>query len=217
MLSKETALGITERRERERVAVREKILDAARELFVAEGYEAVTMRKIAERIEYSPTAIYFHFRDKEDLMHELCDADFAALAGKFQKISRIADPIDQLRQIGRTYVEFAIEKPNHYRVMFMTPKPPMRAEDSRLKRGNIQEDAYAFLVATVEAAMAAGRFSPEYTDADAVAQMVWSSTHGVVSLHIAKCTDDWVPWKDVRRTAYEVIEVMIRGLAKDAR
>ena len=50
------------------------ILDAARELFATEGYEAVTMRRIADRIEYSPTAIYFHFKDKESLVRELCDA-----------------------------------------------------------------------------------------------------------------------------------------------
>jgi len=61
-------MGIIERRERERKAVRKKILDAARELFVAEGYDAVTMRRIAETIEYSPTAIYFHFKDKETLI-----------------------------------------------------------------------------------------------------------------------------------------------------
>ena len=172
------------------------------------------MRKIAERIEYSPTAIYFHFADKEALMRELCDADFATLAGQFQKIARVGDPIERLRQIGRGYVAFAIDKPNHYRLMFMTPRPPMRSEESRLSKGNPQEDAYAFLRTTVEEAIASRRLRPEYSDADAVAQMVWSGTHGVVSLHIAKCNDDWVPWKDVRETAHELIEVTIRGLVR---
>ncbi len=73
-------MGTKERREREREELRTRILDAARELFAEEGYEAVTMRRIADRIEYSPTAIYFHFRDKEALMRELCDHDFRALA-----------------------------------------------------------------------------------------------------------------------------------------
>lgn len=215
MLSKETALGISERRERERKEIREKILDAARELFVSEGYEAVTMRKIAEKIEYSPTAIYFHFRDKEALLRELCEADFAALSAEFQKIGRIADPVERLRRIGRAYVGFAIAYPNHYRLMFMTPHPVARCSDEREAiRGNPEEDAYAFLKVTVEEAIASGRLRPEYADAELVSQMVWAGTHGVVSLHIAKRQDDWVAWRDVKTTAQELIEVMIRGLLR---
>jgi AcrR family transcriptional regulator len=205
-------LGITQRRERERKEVREKILDAARELFVAEGYEAVTMRKIAEKIEYSPTAIYFHFRDKEALMQELCDTDFAALASEFQKIAKVADPVERLRRIGQAYVAFALAYPNHYRLMFMTPHPPV---DSRIAHGNPEEDAYAFLKATVAEAIGRGLLRAELTDADLVSQMVWAGTHGVVSLQIAKCNDDWIEWRDARTSAHELIDVMIRGLVRE--
>jgi AcrR family transcriptional regulator len=209
-------LGTTERRERERQELKTRILDAARELFAEQGFEAVTMRKIAERIEYSPTAIYFHFKDKQALLQELCDTDFGALAQEFQKIARIADPIDRLRQIGRAYVSFATEYPNHYRLMFMTPPPVgMCAADSRIARGNPEEDAYAFLRATAEEAIASGRLRPEFKDADLVSQMVWAGTHGVVSLHIAKQGDDWVEWRDARKTAQALIEVMIRGLVRE--
>jgi AcrR family transcriptional regulator len=209
-------LGTTERRDRERQQLRTRILDAARELFAEQGYEAVTMRKIAERIEYSPTAIYFHFKDKEALLRELCDTDFGALAQEFRKIARIADPVDRLRHIGRAYVGFALDFPNHYRIMFMTPHPPgIRAEDSAITRGNPEEDAYAFLRATTAEAIAAGRLRPEFKDADLVSQMVWAATHGVVSLHIAKCNDDWVEWRDAKKTAHAVIEVMIRGLVRE--
>jgi AcrR family transcriptional regulator len=209
-------LGTTERRDREKHELRDSILDAARTLFAEQGYEAVTMRKIAEKIEYSPTAIYFHFKDKQSLLRELCDTDFGALAHEFQKIARIDDPIDRLRHIGRAYVGFAIEHPNHYRLMFMTPHPAaIRAEDSRIARGNPEEDAYAFLRATVAAAIAGARLRPELSDADLVSQMVWSGTHGVVSLQIAKCNDDWVEWRDARETASALIEVMIRGLVRE--
>jgi len=209
-------VGTIERRERERQELRDRILDAARELFVEQGYEAVTMRKIAERIEYSPTAIYFHFKDKQALLVELCDADFGALAQEFQKIARIADPIERLRQIGRAYVGFGIASPNHYRLMFMTPHAlGMRPEDSRLRKGNPEEDAYAFLRATTAEAIASGRLRPELSDADLVSQMVWAGTHGVVSLHIAKCNDNWVEWRDAKATAHALIDVMIRGLLRE--
>lgn len=209
-------MGTTERRERERKELRGQILDAARVLFAEQGFEAVTMRKIAERIEYSPTAIYFHFKDKDALLRELCDTDFAALAHEFQKIARIEDPVDRLGAIGRAYVAFGVGYPNHYRLMFMTPKPDgLHAEDSRLTRGNPEEDAYAFLRATTAEAIAAGRLRPEFSDADLVSQMVWSGTHGVVSLHIAKCNDDWVEWRDTTATAHALIETMVRGLLRE--
>jgi AcrR family transcriptional regulator len=208
-------LGTTERRERERQEIRGRILDAARELFAEEGYDAVTMRRIAEKIEYSPTAIYFHFRDKHALMQELCDEDFGALAQQFQGIAGIADPVDRLRQIGQAYVDFALSHRNHYRLMFMTPHPEaMRPEDSRWTRGNPEEDAYAFLRATVAEAIAAGRLLAEFSDPDLVSQMVWAASHGVVSLHIAKCKDAWVDWRDPKHTAHAQIEVMIRGLSR---
>jgi AcrR family transcriptional regulator len=209
-------LGTTERRERERQELRDRILDAARTLFAEQGYDAVTMRKIAEKIEYSPTAIYFHFKDKQTLLQELCDTDFGALAHEFQKIARIADPIDRLRQIGRAYVSFAIAYPNHYRLMFMTPsKASLNPDSSRLARGNPEEDAYAFLRATVSEGIAAGRMRPELSNADLVSQMVWAGTHGVVSLHISNCDDSWIDWYDARETAHALIETMLRGLVRN--
>src|SRR5215471_10121676 len=96
-------MGSVARREREKLATRELILDAARELFAHEGYDAVTMRGIAEKIEYSPTAIYLHFADKDTLIHELCVADFQALAAAFQPIARVPDPIERIKRTGRAY------------------------------------------------------------------------------------------------------------------
>ena len=116
-------MGTKERRERERDAVRTQILDAARELFVEHGYEGVSMRGIAEKIEYSPTMIYQHFPDKETLIKELCYTDFGKLADALQDTLKIPDPIERLRKCGEEYVQFAITYPNHYRLMFMTPMP----------------------------------------------------------------------------------------------
>lgn len=209
-------MGINERREREREEVRTKILDAARALFASEGYEAVTMRRIARAIEYSPTALYLHFKDKESLIRDLCRADFQSLAHSFSRIGKEKDPIVRLRKIGRAYVEFAEEHPNHYRLMFMTP--PLRAEGedlAELGRGNPEEDAYAFLRATVAQAIGSGRLRPGLRDADLVAQAVWAGTHGVISLHIAKQGDPWIDWRPVKKTAALVIDALISGLTRN--
>ena len=206
-------MGPTERRQRERDGTRGRILDAARQLFVSEGYDGVSMRRVAEMIEYSPTAIYFHFRDKETLIRELVDNDFLALARSFAGASAIADPVDRLKATGLAYARFGLEYPNHYRLMFMTPHES-RKEDSGIERGNPEEDAYAFLKSIVGEATAQSRFRPEYSDVDLTSQTVWSGVHGVVSLEIAKCNDDWVEWVDVSRRLQTMVDVLVDGLTR---
>jgi AcrR family transcriptional regulator len=205
-------LGPKERREREREEIRTRILDAARELFANEGVESVTMRRIADRIEYSPTAIYFHFRDKEALLAELCDCDFRSFAHGFIEIAQIADPVERLRAAGRAYVSFGLSNPSHYRLMFMTPKT---TEASTIAKGNPEEDSYAFLRSIVAELMEQGRFRDDITDVDLAAQVMWSAMHGLVSLEIAKCKDEWVEWRPVEERAKAVSDMMIRGLLKD--
>ena len=207
-------MGLKERREREKRVVRKKILDAARELFAAEGYEAVTMRKIARRIEYSPTAIYLHFRDKKAVMDALCDTDFLQLAKQFRKIAEIADPIERLRAAGYAYCSFALKHPNHYRLMFMTPHPPHRPEESAIEHGNRDQDAYAFVQWTVGEAIAQKRLRPELDDVELVAQIVWSAVHGWVSLRMTKCNEVWVDWRPDKRSIEAVIDTNIRGLLR---
>lgn len=205
-------MGPKERREREREEIRTRILDAARELFANEGVESVTMRRIADRIEYSPTAIYFHFRDKEALLAELCDCDFRSFAHGFIEIAQIADPVERLRAAGRAYVSFGLNNPSHYRLMFMTPKT---TEASTIAKGNPEEDSYAFLKGIVSELMQQGRFRDDITDVDLAAQVMWSAMHGLVSLEIAKCKDEWVEWRPVEERAQTVSDMMIRGLLKD--
>jgi AcrR family transcriptional regulator len=210
-------MGIAERRERERTEVRGKIMDAARRLFVEHGFEAVSMRMIAREIEYSPTAIYFHFKDKEALFQELCATDFLSLGKIFARIARIADPVERLRAVGRAYAEFGVEHPHHYRLMFMTPTPGPRLdpEDNRwVQRGNPEEDAYFFLKQTVEEGIRAGRFRPELDDADELAQLMWAGIHGVLSLRIAKGNDTWIEWAPVMELVDRTIEVTIRGILR---
>jgi AcrR family transcriptional regulator len=209
-------LGTKERRERERAEIREKIMEAARELFVREGYEAVSMRKIADRIEYSPTAIYFHFKDKEAVMRELCEADFLTLAQEFVEIANVADPVERLRATGLAYADFALSHPNHYRLMFMTPHPHHEEDKVDIHKGNPEEDAYAFLKATVAEAIAAKRLRPELTDADLVAQTMWAGMHGVVPLQIAKAEDPWVDWRNVSERTGLMVDALIRGLVSQS-
>lgn len=208
-------MGVKERREREKSETRDKILDAARELFVTEGYEGVSMRRVAEKIEYSPTAIYVHFADKEELFRELCHQDYARLAAVFQSSVMSSDPIERLRQIGAIYVDFGTRHPNHYKFMFMTPHPPHEPdEEDRQIMGNPEKDAYAFLRGAVQQAIDAGCFREEIRDAELVSQTLWASAHGVISLNIAKCKDPWVEWRPLADRAQTMLDVTLRGLVR---
>ena len=208
-------MGIKERREREKSETRDKILDAARELFVSEGYEGVSMRKVAERIEYSPTAIYVHFADKEELFRELCHRDYAALADVFQSSMISTDPMERLRQIGAIYIDFGTRYPNHYKFMFMTPHPVHELDEAdREMMGNPEMDAYAFLKWAVQQALDAGCFRPELIDAGLISQTLWASVHGVISLQIAKGADCWVDWRPMQERAEMMLDITLRGLVR---
>jgi len=211
-------MGVKERREREKSETRDKILDAARELFVTEGYEGVSMRRVAEKIEYSPTAIYVHFADKEELFRELCHQDYARLAEVFQSSVMSTDPIERLKQIGMVYVDFGIRNPNHYKFMFMTPHPPQEVDDSECDvHGNPEKDAYAFLKWAVQQAIDAGRFREEVRDAELISQTLWASVHGVISLEIAKGCDAWVDWRPIKDRIATMMDITFRGLERSAK
>jgi AcrR family transcriptional regulator len=203
-------MGSLERRSRERADTRQRILDAAREMFVRHGYEATTMRAIAERIEYTPTAIYHHFKNKEALLAELCAADFRALATAFQKIGRIEDPIERLRRSGRAYVQFGLDHPMQYQLMFMTQRP--KEVDDQIHSDNPSEGAYAFLQQTCADAIATGKVRKDYRDANELALMAWSSLHGMLSLRIVMGEKDWIAWRDAKTTATRICDALLEGV-----
>lgn len=207
-------MGVKERRERERTQVREKILDAALDFFAKNGAEGVTMRALAEAIEYSPPVIYAHFRDKDSIIRELCLRQLRELAKSFATFAHL-DPIERLRRIGYVYADFAVEHPSHFRFMFLTTHP-IEPVLNEAELNDPQVHAYAFLKQTVEDAIAAGLLQPAYTDAEEVAQMCWASAHGMVALHNIKGSETWLDWRDPRKTAHRLVDVTIEGLLNPA-
>lgn len=207
-------MGTKERRERERLDTRERILAAAREMFATEGYEAVTMRAIAERIEYTPTALYHHFPSKQALVSELCQSDFAQLAKFFQSSTAPTDPIQRIYSIGDAYLRFAEEHPGQYRFMFMTvlPDPVHEPGYVEIAKDNPEHNAYVYLRTACQDAIDQKLLRPEYTDADQIAQMCWSMVHGQVSLRIVKHSDQMVTWRDLRESARLAMATLVRGM-----
>src|SRR5262249_41927433 len=118
-------MSVSTRRAREKANLRREILDAARELFSHEGYENGSMRKVAQKIDYSPTTIYLYFQDKFELLRGICEETFGKLITQFEEIKRTtADPVERLKKAGRAYIEFGLKHPNHYKVCFINKHEP---------------------------------------------------------------------------------------------
>jgi AcrR family transcriptional regulator len=208
-------MGTLERRERERAELRQKILTAARELFAKHGVEAVTMRSIAEQVEYTATTIYGYFRDKDELIHALVSQDFYAFAQNFQSLAGIEDPALRLMGAARTFVRFGLEHPNHYRLMFMTPLPNVPPGKLGIAKGVCAEDAYAFLQQMVRDAQAAKMLLPTAAvDPELVGQFYFTSLHGLIAMHIAMdargtalrdaghepaMLTPWIDWREIEQ------------------
>jgi AcrR family transcriptional regulator len=177
-------VGIAERKEREKEELRDRILDAARVILLSEGVEALTMRKVADAIEYSPGTIYLHFAGRDDLVMAICRQAFERLLAAFAPAASITDPYERLFAIGRFYVEFALANPEAYRLMFMV--------DSKFSNGLMTagseegpdpgDQAYAVLRDTVSELIGSGRFRA--VDPDAAAQVLWMGVHGIASLKL---------------------------------
>jgi AcrR family transcriptional regulator len=182
-------MGISERKRRVREDLRKRILAAAEALFVKEGYEEVSMRKIARQIEYSPTTIYHHFKDKGELFACLLESYQAELLVRMEVIhGRGDDPITTLKNGMRTYTEYGLAHPSFYKLSFMSP-PEFKAE-SYLIEGEAGTALFQGLRGSVELCIRQGLFRP--MDVDLAAQILWTANHGVTSLLISNPNFPWV-------------------------
>ncbi len=192
-------MGSHERRERERAELRNRIIAAARELFASRGVEAVTMRAVADRVEYTATALYSHFADKNALLHAIVTEDFLLFAKQLLAVEAIPEPVLRLHAAAHAFARFGLEHPNHYRLMFMTPLADI---EPGIRRGAYAEDAYAFLQKMVADAKQAGDLLPHLSDPELVCQLYFTTLHGIVSMHVAMGTAEtakasWIEWRPV--------------------
>jgi AcrR family transcriptional regulator len=205
-----------ERRQRERVAMRVRILDAAREIALNEGYDALTMRRIADRLDYSAAALYRHFHDKSAIVSALLATQFEELTAALDAVSVTADPIERIRRAARVYAEFGVADFDRYRQMFVAP--PEVPDDVSLLSPQVPPspatELYSILRRAVAQAIASLRFRPDVTDIDLVTQTLWAGLHGAVSLHAARTRDSDVPWRPLQQTVNVAIDAMLRGFAR---
>jgi AcrR family transcriptional regulator len=184
-------MNATLRRERHKQELRRVILDAAREIFAREGYESFSMRRLAEKIEYSPGSIYLHFKNKEELFETLVEESFERLLQALTKIKNghaEDDPAEALKKGLRAYVEFGLRNPNDYRFAFLL-RPPV------LKRPYHVHTAFGAMRHMVGRCVNEKRFRA--VDIETTSQALWAAVHGITSLLIQRPTFPWVGKKQV--------------------
>jgi AcrR family transcriptional regulator len=177
-------VGIAERKEREKTERRQAILDAAQRLFNEQGFEKVSMRNIAEAIEYSPATIYLYFKDKNELLFALQNQAFGQLAQAFESVFSIEHPAERLSALGHQYLSFAFQHPELFELMFVMTGP-MEAAKARSIEQPWASGRAAFdrVVRVLQQGMDAGVF--RCADAETAALMVWGQVHGLAALFLS--------------------------------
>ena len=202
-------MGVRERQERERDATARAILDAARELFTAEGYTNVSIRKIAERIEYSPAAIYSYFPSKDDIFLALAEEGFRMLAASAQ-CSRENDPHDTPLECIRSaffhLYRFSKEYPEYHALMFMDRSVPKISAD--WQRFEFVRELRRELTDTIAQGIASGDF-PAGSNPEVIFRVLMVATQGISVMRIC---DRLVPGEDADALARVTIEAALTGL-----
>lgn len=199
-------MGIKERHHRERQAVHEAILEAARDLFVREGYRHVSIRKIAERIEYSPAAIYSYFPSKDDIFYALAEEGFRRLDARIRAVAPVDDPLEDLRRGWWAYYEFSKENREFFELMFVDRSVPQITEQwSGLA---LVHQMLADVQARIQRCIDAGIFA-RGIEAGAAMHVIWGAMTGPAVIG-SGCR--LAPGEDPDALARDVLSVAIAGL-----
>jgi AcrR family transcriptional regulator len=159
---------------------RAEILEAAERIFIRDGYQGATIRKIAEEVGVSSTALYMHFRDKDEILLEICEGAIATLLASNNEISaRPIDPVNRVRLMLDAYMRFGFANPNTYRLAFCTARVGIENE-RREVAADLAARCYDRFMRAVAEIAAEGRL--RLGDADAAATTLWAACHGLVTL-----------------------------------
>ena len=196
-------MGIAERKEKQKLEIRKLILDASMKLFVEEGFDNVSIRRIADLIEYSPTTVYLYFKDKDEIFFNLHEFGFQLMQEMNKDLDAIKNPLLRLQKMGENYLHFGMENPEYYDLMFIQRAPMKKLKEMGCEWEN-GDAAMTRLRTTVAECMEKKLIAP--TNAELVSISVWSMVHGLVSLAIRERMEKFVP------EGAELLPVMMHSL-----
>ena len=184
---------------------RGEILEAAERIFIADGYEGATIRKIADAVGVSSTALYMHFPDKSRILQEICERTLRVLLARNSEIAaKPLDPVVRVRMMLEAYMLWGLEHPNTYQLVYTTPRPSVP------ETADLSSQCYDVFSGAVREIAAAGRLRTG--SADSAAQSLWMAGHGVVALLIARPDFSWSPQNDLIAVT---LDGLLHGLVVD--
>jgi AcrR family transcriptional regulator len=198
-------MSIDDRKQKEKHDIQEKILKAAMQLFCKDGYQNVTLRKIAKKIDYSPGTIYLYFKDKDEIFYQLLVKGFRKFGEEALKINE-KDPIKRIDKLGETYIRFGINNPEYYQIMFVLEGPSRKIVEEHCEDPGI--DVYAILQKDVRYFIE--KKGLNIKDLEHITFHLWSLVHGIVSLIIQKRSfaSQYKDIKDLEKFALRSFEVL---------
>lgn len=191
-------------REKKRSEVRRKIMDEAAALFAAEGYDSVSMRKVAQRVGYTPMTLYLYFKDKAELLDCLCEEAFEDLYRRHEHLdATVKDPVERLKAGMRTFVDFALKHPHPYTASFNF----LRRKGDRSPRCE-RMCALAAALERKQVAAFLGEGASE-REIDLTTQVVMTAENGIATMLIAVPNYRWADWRKLVDASADAI---VKGL-----
>lgn len=199
-------IDIKKRREKQRDEIRSDLVTAAHAMVKEEGYECLTIRKLAQRAGLATMSVYSYFADKQAILTALAEDVFGELARRCEK-RRTPDPIASLKAGLEEYVAFGLENPNEYRTIFMTHQMHEH-KDEKFEELEAHNPAFQSMLRAVRDCLEAGALRG---DARAIATILWTVAHGAVSLML---TFPLYPFGDQKAYAARVIDLALKAISQ---
>ncbi len=210
-------MGVTERKERHKEELTREILAAAKSLFTERGFEATSIRNIAEKIEYSPATIYSYYKDKNAIIYALHQEGFKLLSSHFKVLNHVSHPFERLKAMGRAYIQFAIQNQDIYKLLFVMEEPLAHVAACAGEDWDEGDQAFDILINTVDACKQQGYF--QGCDTKNLSLLIWSTMHGLCTLrtsghlgHVAAAKESQDDLDQIMNLAYETFIYLLEKL-----
>jgi AcrR family transcriptional regulator len=209
-------MGVAERKEKHKEDLKKDILEAAKQLFTEKGFESTSIRAIAEKIEYSPATIYLYYKDKNEIVHALHSEGFKLLVSHFAVLNTVSHPFERLKAMGRAYIQFAMQNPDIYKLLFVMEEP-LKHVANCFEDWDEGDVAFDILLKTVGECQQNGYFKG--FDVGLLSFSIWSSMHGLCTLrssghleHVAEARANGLELDTLMSATFETFVAMLEKL-----
>lgn len=202
-------------RERRHQRTHQAILDTARRIIAEKGIDGLSMRAIANAIDYSPAGLYEYFGSKEEIVTAVCQQGHTRLTQTMGRADTSLPPDEYLIEIGLAYIDFAVRNPDHFRLMFNSPEtsiPNGVSPEHVLAEMHDQDSSFGVLLRAIQRGIDEGLFQtrPGYNTLE-MAHTAWSLVHGMAMLRIGNLSNFPMDFALIEREGLRLLNVALQS------